>query len=52
LFAGSGHDEGAASVVDRGARQREARLAQPREVCGDQLMPLLALATLGGEVGG
>ena len=40
-----------ASMVDRGARQVESRLLQPREVSGKQLTSLLALGTLCGEMG-
>jgi hypothetical protein len=41
-----------ATVVDRYACQEEPCVAQPREVCSDQLMPLLACAPLGSEIGG
>jgi hypothetical protein len=41
-----------AAVVARNSGQQKSSIAQPREVGGDQLTPLLALATLGGEVGG
>jgi hypothetical protein len=33
-------------------RRKKPCLAQPREVCGHQLISLLALAALGGEFGG
>jgi hypothetical protein len=38
-------------MVDRGARQVESRLLQPREVSGEQLTSLLALGALCGEMG-
>jgi hypothetical protein len=41
-----------AAVVDRNAGQQKPGVTQPGEVGGDQLAPLLALATLRSEVRG
>jgi hypothetical protein len=40
-----------AAVVERNAGQQKPSVAQPGEVGGDQLTPLLALASRGRKIG-